>query len=82
MQDELIAQEIIKILMESGIFRSEEVALETLQSAPNSWIDELEESASFAVISSLQKSLEQALVAKDFNRAKEIKEKINRLSQS
>lgn len=78
----LIAQEILKILMESGIFRSEEVALETLKTAPKEWIFELEESASFAAITSLQHALERALAEKNFVLAKQIKEKINKLSQS
>ena len=81
MQD-LIAQEILKILMESGIFREESTALEVLESAPKSWIAELEESASFVAISSLQESLEEAVANKDFESAKNIKEKIARLSQS
>ena len=81
MQD-LIAQEILKILMESGIFREEQTALEVLESAPKSWIAELEESASFAAISSLQESLEEAVANKDFESAKNIKEKIGQLSQS
>jgi protein-arginine kinase activator protein McsA len=81
MQD-LIAQEILKILMESGIFREESTALEVLESAPKSWIAELEESASFVAISSLQESLEEAVANKDFESAKIIKEKIAQLSQS
>jgi protein-arginine kinase activator protein McsA len=81
MQD-LIAQEILKILMESGIFREESTALEVLESAPKSWIAELEESASFVAISSLQESLEEAVANKDFESAKNIKEKIAQLSQS
>lgn len=81
MQD-LIAQEILKILMESGIFREESTALEVLESAPESWIAELEESASFVAISSLQESLEEAVANKDFESAKIIKEKIGQLSQS
>jgi protein-arginine kinase activator protein McsA len=81
MQD-LIAQEILNILMESGIFREESTALEVLESAPKSWIAELEESASFVAISSLQESLEEAVANKDFESAKNIKEKIARLSQS
>jgi protein-arginine kinase activator protein McsA len=81
MQD-LIAQEILKILMESGIFREESTALEVLESAPKSWIAELEESASFVAISSLQESLEEAVANKDFESAKNIKEKIGQLSQS
>lgn len=81
MQD-IIAQEILKILMESGVFRDEKTALEVLESAPQSWISELEESASFTAITSLQESLEEAVVNKDFESAKNIKEKINELSQS
>ena len=81
MQD-LIAQEILKILMESGIFREESTALKVLESAPKSWIAELEESASFVAISSLQESLEEAVANKDFELAKNIKEKIAQLSQS
>jgi protein-arginine kinase activator protein McsA len=81
MQD-LIAQEILNILMESGIFREESTALEVLESAPKSWIAELKESASFVAISSLQESLEEAVANKDFESAKNIKEKIARLSQS
>jgi protein-arginine kinase activator protein McsA len=79
---EIIAQEIIKILMESGVFRDEKTALDVLESAPESWISELEESASFAAITSLQESLEEAVTNKDFESAKNIKEKINQLSQS
>lgn len=81
MQD-LIAQEILKILMESGIFREESTALEVLESAPKSWIAELEESASFVAISSLQEGLEEAVANKNFESAKIIKEKIGQLSQS
>jgi protein-arginine kinase activator protein McsA len=81
MQD-LIAQEILKILMKSGIFREEKTAIEVLESAPESWISELEESASFAAISSLQESLDVAVLKKDFETAKIIKEKIGQLSQS
>lgn len=68
--------------MESGIFREEKTALEVLESAPESWIAELKESASFAAISSLQESLEEAVANKDFESAKNIKEKIGQLSQS
>jgi protein-arginine kinase activator protein McsA len=53
-----------------------------LESAPKSWIAELEESASFVAISSLQESLEEAVANKDFESAKNIKEKIAQLSQS
>jgi protein-arginine kinase activator protein McsA len=79
---EIIAQEILKILMESGVFREEKTAIEVLESAPESWISELKESASFAAITSLQESLEEAVANKDFESAKIIKEKINELSQS
>jgi len=41
MQDDLIAQEILKILMESGVFRDEEIALEALQSGPDRWVEDL-----------------------------------------
>jgi protein-arginine kinase activator protein McsA len=81
MQDELIAQEILNILMESGAFRTEEIALETLKTAPQEWIDDLEESASFAAISSLQDALKDALAEKDFERARKLRERINQLSQ-
>jgi protein-arginine kinase activator protein McsA len=81
MQD-IIAQEILNILMESGVFRDEKTALDVLESAPESWISELEESASFTAITSLQESLEEAVTNKDFESAKNIKEKINQLSQS
>ena len=80
MQDDLIAQEILKILMESGIFRDEEIALKALQAGPEQWVNDLEEEASFAAISSLQRALEDALTQKDFDRAREIREKIKQLS--
>jgi excinuclease UvrABC helicase subunit UvrB len=80
MQDDLIAQEILKILMESGIFRDEEIALKALQAGPEQWVNDLEEEASFAAISSLQQALEDALTRKDFDRAREIREKIKQLS--
>jgi len=80
MQDDLIAEEILKILMESGVFRNEEIALETLQNAPKEWLDHLTEEASFAAMSSLQKSLEDAMKQKDFDRARAIREKIKQLS--
>jgi protein-arginine kinase activator protein McsA len=80
MQEDLIAQEVLKILMESGVFRDEEIALETLQNAPEEWLEHLTEEASFAAISSLQKSLENALKQKDFDRARAIREKIKQLS--
>jgi excinuclease UvrABC helicase subunit UvrB len=80
MQDDLIAQEILKILMESGVFRDEEIALEALQNGPDRWVEDLKEEASFAAITSLQKSLEDALKQKDFDRARAIREKIKQLS--
>lgn len=80
MQDYLIAQEVLKILMESGVFRDEEIALETLQSAPEEWLNDLIEEGSNAAIISLQKALEDALTEKNFVRARKIREKIKQLS--
>jgi hypothetical protein len=80
MENDLIAEEILKILMESGVFRDEEIALKTLQNAPEEWLNHLTEEASFAAITSLQKSLEDALKQKDFDRARAIREKIKQLS--
>jgi hypothetical protein len=80
MQDDLIAEEILKILMDSGVFRNEEIALETLQSAPEEWLNHLTEEANYAAITGLQESLEDALKQKDFDRARAIREKIKQLS--
>ncbi len=80
MQDDLIAEEVLRILMDSGVFRDEEIALEALQSGPDRWVEDLKEEASFAAITSLQESLEDALKEKDFDWAREIREKINQLS--
>ncbi len=81
MQEE-VAKQILDLLMESGLYRSEELALEALENGSDQWIKDLEEEASSAAIVSLQKSLEDALKNKDFNRAKEIKEKIKSIASN
>lgn len=80
--EELIAQEILNILMESELYSSEEVAIEALENGPESWIHDLEERASFAALSGLYDSLKKALEAKDLERAREIREKIKQLTQN
>lgn len=74
--DELVAKELLNILMESGIYRSEELAMEALENGSEQWLSDLEEVASTAAILSLQQALKTALENKDFERAKQIKEKI------
>lgn len=74
--DELVAKEVLTILMESGIYRSEELAMEALENGSEQWLSDLEEEASMAAILSLQEALETALKNRDFEKAKEITEKI------
>jgi len=78
--DELVAKEVLNILMESGIYRSEELAIEALENGSDQWLSDLEEEASMAAILSLQQALKTALENKDFERAKQIREKIKAIS--
>lgn len=77
-----VAEQILDILMESGLYRSEELALEALENGSDQWIKDLEEEASSAAIVSLQKSLEDALKNKDFKRVREIREKIKSIASN
>lgn len=74
--DELVAKELLNILMESGIYRSEELAMEALENGSEQWLSDLEEEANMAAILSLQEALETALKNRDFEKAKQITEKI------
>jgi excinuclease UvrABC helicase subunit UvrB len=80
MQEELVAQEILKILMESGIYRTEELALEALETGSEQWVNDIEEEASLSAIAGLQDSLKKALEQRNFERAREIREKIKQIS--
>jgi excinuclease UvrABC helicase subunit UvrB len=80
MQEELVAQEILKILMESGIYRTEELALEALETGSEQWVNDIEEEASLSAIAELQDSLKKALEQRNFERAREIREKIKQIS--
>lgn len=77
-----VAEQILDILMESGLYRSEELALEALENGSDQWIKDLEEEASSAAIVSLQESLEDALKNKDFKRVREIREKIKSIASN
>lgn len=79
--DELVAKELLNILMESGIYRSEELAMEALENGSEQWLSDLEEEASMAAILSLQQALKTALENKDFERAKQIRKKIETISK-
>lgn len=79
--DELVAKEVLNILMESGIYRSEELAIEALENGSEQWLSDLEEEASMAAILSLQQALKTALENKDFERAKQIRKKIETISK-
>ena len=79
--DELVAKEVLNILMESGIYRSEELAIEALENGSDQWLSDLEEEASMAAILSLQQALKTALENKDFERAKQIRKKIETISK-
>lgn len=79
--DELVAKELLNILMESGIYRSEELAMEALENGSEQWLSDLEEEASMAAILSLQQALKTALENKDFERAKHIRKKIETISK-
>jgi excinuclease UvrABC helicase subunit UvrB len=81
MQHDLVAKEVLNILMESGLFRNEELALEALQTGPDQWVKDLEEEASYAAITSLQHALTDALARRDFKTAKQIREKINQIAR-
>lgn len=78
--DELVAKEVLNILMESGIYRSEELAIEALENGSDQWLSDLEEKASIAAMDSLMQALKTALENKDFERAKQIREKIKAIS--
>lgn len=78
--DELVAKEVLNILMKSGIYRLEELAIEALENGSEQWLSDLEEEASMAAILSLQQALKTALENKDFERAKQIREKIKAIS--
>lgn len=80
--DELIAQEILNILMESELYENEEIAVEALENGPQKWIENLEERASFAALSGLYDSLKKALESKDLEKAREIREKIKQISNN
>lgn len=82
MQDELVAQEILRILMESGLYRTEELALEALENSPDQFIKDIEEEASLSAIIGLQDALKKALQEKNFERAREIREKIKTISSA
>jgi excinuclease UvrABC helicase subunit UvrB len=82
MQDELVAQEILRILMESGLYRTEELALEALEQGPDQFINDIEEAASLSAIVGLQDALKKALQEKNFERAREIREKIKKISST
>jgi excinuclease UvrABC helicase subunit UvrB len=82
MQDELVAQEILNILMESGLYRTEELALEALENGSEQWVNDIEEEASLTAIAGLQDALKRALQEKDFERARQIREKINKISSN
>lgn len=82
MQDELVAQEILRILMESGLYRTEELALEALENGPDQFINDIEEAASLSAIVGLQDALKKALQEKNFERAREIREKIKKISST
>lgn len=82
MQDELVAQEILRILMESGLYRTEELALEALENGPDQVIKDIEEEASLSAIVGLQDALKKALQEKNFERAREIREKIKTISSA
>lgn len=79
--DELVAKEVLNILMESGIYRSEELAMEALENGSEQWLSDLEEEASMAAILSLQEALETALKNRDFEKAKQIRKKIETISK-
>jgi excinuclease UvrABC helicase subunit UvrB len=82
MQDELVAQEILRILMESGLYRTEELALEALEQGPDQFIKDIEEEASLSAIIGLQDALKKALQEKNFEQAREIREKIKKISST
>jgi hypothetical protein len=82
MHDEIIAQEVLNLLMESGAYRSEEIAVEVLENAPEEWMKNLKEEASYIAIINLQESMKEALENKDFDLAREIKEKLKGIIQS
>lgn len=82
MQDELVSQEILRILMESGLYRTEELALEALEGSPDQFIKDIEEEASLSAIVGLQDALKKALQEKNFERAREIREKIKTISSA
>lgn len=82
MHDEIIAQEVLNLLMESGAYRSEEIAVEVLENAPEEWMKNLKEEASYIAIINLQESLKEALENRDFDLAREIKEKLKGIIQS
>lgn len=79
--DELVAKELLNILMESGIYRSEELAMEALENGSEQWLSDLEEEASMAAILSLQQALKTALENRDFEKAKQIRKKIETISK-
>ncbi|QGT54436.1 hypothetical protein b3_0192 [Synechococcus phage B3] len=82
MYDEIIAQEVLNLLMESGAYRSEEIAIEVLENAPEEWMKNLKEEASYIAIVNLQESMKEALENRDFDLAREIKEKLKGIIQS
>jgi hypothetical protein len=82
MYDEIIAQEVLNLLMESGAYRSEEIAIEVLENAPEEWMKNLKEEASYIAIVNLQESMKKALENRDFDLAREIKEKLKGIMQS
>lgn len=82
MQDELVSQEILRILMESGLYRTEELALEALEGSPDQFIKDIEEEASLSAIVGLQDALKKALQEKNFEKAREIREKIKTISSA
>jgi excinuclease UvrABC helicase subunit UvrB len=82
MHDEIIAQEVLNLLMESGAYRSEEIAVEVLENAPEEWMKNLKEEASYIAIINLQESMKEALENRDFDLAREIKEKLKGIIQS
>lgn len=81
MYDEIIAQEVLNLLMESGTYRSEEIAIEVLENAPEEWLTNLKEEASYIAIVNLQESMKEALENRDFTTAKEIKEKLREITE-
>ena len=55
--------------------------MEALENGSEQWLSDLEEEASMAAILSLQQALKTALENKDFERAKQIRKKIETISK-